>query len=118
MSAGGADQNRCANLVVDHPTSCVSLDLLDVVLDELGARAAQQEVVELEAANEVTIDVDLVAHIAEVHTTAIPLPQAAVVLLRVDPQGGPDRIRQPTGAQLDAGKLGAINDRYPLARFG
>src|SRR5258708_11438046 len=83
-----------------------------------GAAAAEQEVVELEAANEpaVTGDGPIFAGISNV--TGAPFPKTARKIARRQRQCVPDRRRQPSRAQLDAGKVGAINDRHVGAALG
>jgi hypothetical protein len=75
------------------------------------AARAQQEIVELEAANEPTPAADPPHDALEADVAGLPLPEAAGIIAGREREGVPDRGRQPTAAQLHARKHRAIDDR-------
>jgi len=80
-----------------------ALDLLDVNAEpELRTRAMQQEVIELEPADEPALARYRVVLAEVVDVAGVPLPQSTRVLAGRELELVPDARRQPAGAQLDA----------------
>ena len=79
---------------------------------QVGARPPQQEIVQLEPADEPAMARDRPAFTAVADVAGAPLPQPARIFARGQRQGVPDGRRDPAAAQLDPRKLRPVDDRH------
>jgi hypothetical protein len=102
VGSAGTDQVSGAQIADRPQPVAVTLDVghRDAEV-QLGTARAQQEVVELDAADEPAAAADGAILAGVANMAGPPLPQAARVALGQELELVPDRFRQPAAAQLD-----------------